>query len=50
MRIEFLIKGDAAGSNAAAKRAATGDYLENGRISEKQQQKGLKPETKFRPE
>ena len=36
--------------DAAAKRAATGDYLENGRISEKQQQKGLKPETKFRPE
>jgi 4-hydroxy-3-polyprenylbenzoate decarboxylase len=35
--------------DAAAKRAATGDYLENGRISEKQQKKGLKPETKFRP-
>jgi len=35
--------------DAAAKRAATGDYLENGRISEKQRQKGLKPETKFRP-
>ena len=26
-----------------------GDYLENGRISEKLQRKGLKPETKFRP-
>src|SRR3954464_3563409 len=36
--------------DAAAKRAASGDYLENGRISEKQQQKGLKPETKFRPD
>ena len=35
--------------DAAAKRAATGNYLENGRISEKQRQKGLKPETKFRP-
>ena len=34
----------------AAKRAVEGNYLENGRISEKQQQKGLKPETKFRPE
>ena len=35
--------------DAAAKRAATGGYLENGRISERQQKKGLKPETKFRP-
>ncbi len=35
--------------DAAAKRAATGNYLENGRISEIQRQKGLKPETKFRP-
>jgi len=35
--------------DAAAKRAASGEYLENGRISEKQRQKGLKPETKFRP-
>jgi len=34
----------------AAKRAVEGNYLENGRISEKQQQKGLKPETKFRPD
>jgi UbiD family decarboxylase len=34
----------------AAKRAVEGRYLENGRISETQQQKGLKPETKFRPE
>ena len=33
----------------AAKRAATGDYLENGRISETRRAKGLKPETKFRP-
>ena len=31
----------------ARKRAATGRYLENGRISEKQRRKGLKPETKF---
>src|SRR5258705_472191 len=35
---------------AAAKRAVAGDYLENGRVSEKLQRKGLKPETKFRPE
>ena len=34
---------------AAAKRAVAGDYLENGRASEKLQRKGLKPETKFRP-
>ena len=34
----------------AAKRAAAGRYLENGRISEKQRAKGLKPETKFRPD
>ena len=34
----------------AAKRAAQGRYLENGRISEKQRRKGLKPETKFRPD
>jgi len=27
-----------------------GRYLENGRISERQKRKGLKPETKFRPE
>jgi UbiD family decarboxylase len=33
----------------AAKRAVAGDYLENGRASEKLQRKGLKPETKFRP-
>ena len=26
-----------------------GLYLENGRISEQQKRKGLKPETKFRP-
>ncbi|HUL91693.1 MAG TPA: UbiD family decarboxylase [Burkholderiales bacterium] len=34
----------------AAKRAVEGRYLENGEISEKQQKKGVKPETKFRPE
>ena len=34
----------------AAKRAVEGKYLENGRRSQKQQRKGLKPETKFRPE
>jgi 4-hydroxy-3-polyprenylbenzoate decarboxylase len=36
--------------DAAAQRAATGDYLENGRISERQQRGGMKPETRFRPE
>jgi 4-hydroxy-3-polyprenylbenzoate decarboxylase len=35
--------------DAAAQRAVEGDYLENGRISEKLRRKGLKPETKFRP-
>jgi 4-hydroxy-3-polyprenylbenzoate decarboxylase len=34
----------------AAKRAAEGCYLENGRASEKLRRKGLKPETKFRPD
>ena len=34
----------------AAKRAATGRYLENGRVSGKLRRKGLKPETKFRPD
>jgi hypothetical protein len=34
----------------AAKRAATGRYLENGRISEQQQRNDVKAETKFRPE
>ncbi len=34
----------------AAKRAVEGRYLENGRISEKQRRKGVKPETKFRPD
>ena len=34
----------------AAQRAVAGRYLENGRISEKLQRAGLKPETKFRPE
>lgn len=36
--------------DAAAERAARGDYLENGRISLGQQRKGLVPETKFRPD
>jgi UbiD family decarboxylase len=31
------------------RRAATGSYLENGRISEKAQRKGLRPETSYRP-
>jgi 4-hydroxy-3-polyprenylbenzoate decarboxylase len=34
----------------AARRAATGRYLENGRISAARRRKGLKPETKFRPD
>ena len=34
----------------AAKRAAEGRYLENGRVSEKLQREGLKPETRFRPD
>ena len=34
----------------AAQRAVEGRYLENGRISEKLRRKGLKPETKFRPD
>jgi 4-hydroxy-3-polyprenylbenzoate decarboxylase len=34
----------------AAKRAVEGRYIENGKISEKQRKKGVKPETKFRPE
>ena len=34
----------------AAARAASGHYLENGRISAQQQRKGLVPETKFRPD
>jgi 4-hydroxy-3-polyprenylbenzoate decarboxylase len=33
----------------AAKRAAEGKYLENGKISLTQQRQGFKPETKFRP-
>ncbi len=36
--------------DAAAQRAVEGRYLENGRISAQQRQKGLKPETKFRPD
>jgi len=34
----------------AAKRAVEGRYAENGAISEKQRKKGVKPETKFRPD
>ncbi len=34
----------------AAQRAVEGRYLENGRISEALQRKGLKPETRFRPD
>jgi len=34
----------------AAKRAVEGRYLDNGRISETQRKKDVKPETKFRPE
>jgi UbiD family decarboxylase len=34
----------------AAERAATGRYLENGGISAQQRRKGVKPETKFRPD
>ena len=34
----------------AALRAVAGRYLENGRISEKLRRKGLKPETRFRPD
>jgi len=34
----------------AARRAAAGRYLETGRISEKQQRKGLKPETRVVPD
>jgi UbiD family decarboxylase len=34
----------------AAKRAVEGHYLENGRISEKLRRKGLKPETRYRPD
>jgi 4-hydroxy-3-polyprenylbenzoate decarboxylase len=34
----------------AAKRAATGRYLENGLISAKQQRNDVKAESKFRPD
>jgi len=34
----------------AAERAARGGYLENGRISAQRRRKGIKPETKFRPD
>src|SRR5688572_13116866 len=34
----------------AARRAALGEYLENGRISEALQREGLKPETRYRPD
>lgn len=36
--------------DAAAKRAVEGRYLDNGRISAQQRKKGVKPETKFRPD
>jgi len=36
--------------DAAAERAVKGGYLENGRISAQQRRKGVKPETKFRPD
>jgi 4-hydroxy-3-polyprenylbenzoate decarboxylase len=36
--------------DAAARRAVEGRYLDNGRISEAQRRKGVKPETKFRPD
>jgi len=35
--------------DAAAARAATGRYLENGRISEQQRRGGIQPETRFDP-
>jgi 4-hydroxy-3-polyprenylbenzoate decarboxylase len=34
----------------AARRAVEGRYLENGRISQARRRRGLKPETKFRPD
>ncbi|MGB7540813.1 MAG: UbiD family decarboxylase [Burkholderiales bacterium] len=34
----------------AAKRAVEGRYLDNGRISERERRKGVKPETRFRPD
>jgi len=40
----------AAAMGRAAKRAAQGRYLDNGKISEKLRRKGLKPETKYRPD
>ncbi len=36
--------------DASAKRAASGDYLENGKISKRQQRNDVKAESKFRPE
>ncbi|MGH7055970.1 MAG: UbiD family decarboxylase [Stellaceae bacterium] len=36
--------------DAAAARAVKGLYLENGRLSAAQQRRGLKPETRFRPD
>jgi len=36
--------------DAAAKRAVEGRWLENGKISDGQRRKGVKPETKFRPD
>jgi 4-hydroxy-3-polyprenylbenzoate decarboxylase len=46
--------GSASGDNwpqewdVAARRAATGGYLDNGRVSEKKKRKGLKPETRVK--
>ena len=34
----------------AAKRAASGAYLENGRVSERARRKGVKPESSYRPD
>jgi UbiD family decarboxylase len=47
--------GDPAGDwlpqwDAAARRAATGRYLENGKASARLQREGLKPETRYRPD
>jgi 4-hydroxy-3-polyprenylbenzoate decarboxylase len=36
--------------DAAALRAAQGDYMENGRISKAQQRNDVKAESKFRPD
>jgi UbiD family decarboxylase len=36
--------------DSAAQRAAAGLYLENGKVSERLQREGLKPETRYRPD